>query len=708
MAQREHADLLVEIGCEEIPATFIRPALEQFQALLSARLTEARLSHGATEVYGTPRRLILLMHEVATHQEAEERLVRGPARRACFDEQGHPTPALLGFCRSQGVEPEQVQFVETAQGEYAIVPKVDPGRPAIQILAELLPAVLTSLSFPKMLRWGEGNLRFARPIRWIVALLDTEGIPFELAGVRSGNHSRGHRFLAPKVFPVRSPLEFFTKLKEAFVLYDPEERKQRIRQGATQLAEKVKGRCLLDEELLEENAFLVEYPYLLLGSFPEEFLALPTPVLISAMKKHEKFFPIVDNQGKLLPYFISVYNNGEESRVREGNEWVLVARFNDAKFFYEEDRKQPLEAFVPKLARILFQQQLGSLLDKVQRLAALGEWLIARLHWSEEQGQTLRRAIHLCKADLATQMVMEFPDLQGIIGREYALLSGEPSLVAEAIGEHYRPRYAEDELPRTPVGRALAVLDRIDTLVGYVGLGYLPKGSSDPFGLRRAANGAVEILAQEKEYPTLLEWVQQCYEQYRQAGVALRPLQEVKSDLNDLFLARLSTYLEEQNIPYDLIRAALAGGWDDSAYAAVQRGYALQLQAQSPDFDALATTAVRPANILNAAAKQGIPCSESLSAVEPDLFEHEIETKLYTTLERLIPQVEEAEGQRDYERLYRLLQQLDEPVNRFFDYVMVMCEDEQVRQNRLNLLACANRLYRALADFTQVMMPRPR
>jgi glycyl-tRNA synthetase beta chain len=702
-AMADRATLLLEIGCEEMPAAFMRDTLAQLKTRLEETLREARLAFNSISTYGTPRRLIALAHAVALRQTPEERVVRGPARRACFDAEGKPTQALLGFARAHNVAPEQVQFMETPQGEYAFVQLRDEGQLAVTVLAEQLPALIRQMTFPKTLRWGTHKMRFGRPIRWIVAMLGEQVIEFELDGIRSGRHSRGHRFKSPQPFKVHTPETFLHQLREAWVMADPEERKAVIREEAIRLAHEIGAQPLLSDDLLEENTFLVEYPHLLRGEFSETFLRLPAPVLISAMKKHEKFFPLARADGKLLPGFISVYNNGNPDYVREGNEWVLIARFNDASFFFEEDLKQPLEAFVQGLGRMLFQQKLGTLLDKTHRLQRLAERLARALDWDQPTRACLLRAAWLCKADLATQMVMEFPDLQGIIGEEYALRSGESPCVARAIAEHYQPRTADDELPRTPVGRALALLDRVDTLVGYVGLGYLPKGSSDPFGLRRAAAGVVEILAEEPDYPTLAELVQVAHDEYRAAGITLKPLMAVQADLRTLFYSRIEALLEEQGIRYDLIRAVLGGGWDDSVYGFVQRARLLQQHASEPAFHALTQTATRPANIIAAARKKNITAIASLNEVDPTLFEHEVESRLYTVLQSLTPQCEALSYQHAYDQIYALLQQLEEPVNRLFDHVMVMTDDETLRRNRLNLLACAHRLYLALADFTQVV-----
>jgi glycyl-tRNA synthetase beta chain len=700
----ERATLLLEIGCEELPAAFMRGTLEQLHAKLAETLDECRLAHGAVRTLGTPRRLIALASEVAIQQTPEERVVRGPAKHACFDAQGNPTPALIGFARSRGVEPDAVQFQETPQGEYAYVREYDAGQPAINALADALPKLILSMTFPKTLRWGSRKMRFGRPIRWIVAMLGQAVIPFELEGIPSGRHSRGHRFMSPEPFEVESPEAFLEQLRRAHVIADPAERERIIIDGATRLAHSIGARPVLEPDLVEENVYLVEQPHLLIGSFPESFLRLPAPVLVSAMKKHEKFFPVVDGEGALLPHFISVYNNGDPDKVREGNEWVLIARFNDAAFFFEEDRKQPLEAFVPALGRILYQQKLGTLLDKAHRLERVAEQLAGALDWDAEQTLLLHRAARLCKADLATQMVMEFPDLQGVIGAEYARLSGEPEAVATAIGEHYMPRHAGDPIPESALGRALAVLDRIDALVGYVGLGYLPKGSSDPFGLRRAAAGVVEILQHEPDYPTLAELVQRAHDAYREQRAPLKPLIAVQADLRTLFYSRIEALLEEAGVRYDLIRATLGGGWDDSVYGFVQRARLLQAHAGADEFVALVQTATRPANILAAAEKKNIKAVGGLEHVDAALFEHPTEHALYEAVARLTPRFEGLYYKHDYAAIYAELHALSPAVNALFDGVMVMTEDAARRQNRLNLLACANRLYLALADFTQVVV----
>ncbi|MCS7309678.1 MAG: glycine--tRNA ligase subunit beta, partial [Armatimonadetes bacterium] len=497
------ADLLLEIGTEELPAGVVEDALAQLQQAVTHRLQEARIDFGEVQTFGTPRRLILLLHDVAPSQTDVIREVRGPAANVAFDAQGNPTPAALGFARKQGVDVSELEVVHTPQGDYVMAKVFERGKSTVEVAAQVFPEVIRSLTFPKMMRWGSGNLRFCRPIRWLLALYGGEVVSFDLDGIRSGNRSRGHRFLAPEEFEVHTPEELFQQLEARYVLYDHRRRRQSIREQAERLAEQVGGCILWDDALLDEVTHLVEYPTALLGRFDPQFLSLPEPILVTAMKKHQRFFAVTDAQGKLLPYFVAVRNGDDRHLdiVREGNERVLTARFNDAHFFYERDRQQPLEAFVGDLGRIVFQEKLGTMADKTVRLRRMA------MELAEQAGvepALADRAAFLCKADLATEVVMELPALQGVMGREYALLSGEPQAVAQAIAEHYQPRFAGDALPESALGRLLAVCDRVDTLAGYVGaLEIVPTGSGDPFGLRRAAQGVVQILATVEEMPPL-------------------------------------------------------------------------------------------------------------------------------------------------------------------------------------------------------------
>lgn len=660
-------------------------ALEQFKELIVQTLQELRLSCERVDTYGTPRRLIAIGNQVATNQAPTTKETRGPAKSACFDAQGQPTQAFLGFCRGQGIQPDQAEFRTLGDAEYAFAVKQDAGLPAIEALAKALPDKILSMTFPKTLRWGEGNIRFARPVRWIVALFGNQVIDFEIAGARSGRLSRGHRFARPEEFEAAAPTEFLAQLKTKGVIADPKQREETIQRASKEAAERINGNLLLDDDLLEENVYLTENPQPILCEFDREFLALPRACLVSAMRKHEKFIPIEDRQGRLMPNFVSVTNGGDPDTVKKGNEWVMMARFNDAKFFFEEDRKRNLRDFLPDLERILYQQKLGTIADKVRRMEKI----------AQQFAQLPQGIAAFCKADLATQMVMEFPDLQGAIGREYALLDGIDPAIAQAIEEHYRPRYSLDVLPDSALGAALAVADKIDALVGYVGLGFMPKGSTDPYGLKRAANGCVELLAAHPDFPVLSQLSQWAYEAYQEQGVELKPFEQLYTDLQSLFYARLDAFLQEIGIRYDIARAVLNGD-EAPVNDYIQRAEVLQ-SFGGPDFEARVQTATRPANILSAALKKGIAIDADLTKVDASLFEHPTERALHESLQSM-PKTE------DPEELWEALRKLEEPINALFDAVMVMDEDAHKRDNRLTLLACADRLYRRLADFTQIVL----
>ncbi|MGC8784346.1 MAG: glycine--tRNA ligase subunit beta [Armatimonadota bacterium] len=701
------ADLLLEIGTEELPASVVESTLQQLQAAVTQRLQDARIAFGQVETFGTPRRLILIIHDVAESQTDVVREVRGPAVNVAFDAQGNPTPAAQGFARKQGVDVKELEVVHTPQGDYVMAKVFEQGKPTPEVAAAIFPEAIRSLTFPKMMRWGNGNLRFCRPIRWLLALYGGEVVPFELDGIRSGNRSRGHRFLAPEEFEVRTPAELFHQLHERYVLYDHRRRREVIREQANRLAEQAGGRILWDDALLDEVTHLVEYPTALLGRFDPTFLSLPEPVLITAMKKHQRFFALVDTQGKLLPYFVAIRNGDDRHLdvVREGNERVLTARFNDAHFFYERDRQRPLEAFVGELRRIVFQEKLGTMADKTARLTMVVQQMAERAGVDPSLAE---RAATLCKADLATEVVMELPALQGVMGREYALLSGENEAVAQAIAEHYMPRFAGDALPESALGRLLAVCDRVDTLVGYVGaLQIVPTGSGDPFGLRRAAQGVVQILATAERMPCLWAMVEASVRAYVQQGVTVS--EEGLRLLAQIFSQRIEALLEEEGIRYDVVQAVLAEERTEpfAARANAQMLNALPMDRLTPV--ALAATRVR--NILKTGeAVKLVPVavwqspSEWLSQVDVSLFRHEEERLLYEVALQHWQQIDESAAAFQSGEVFALLECFTEPVNRFFDAVLVMAPEEAIRRNRLLLLAGVDALYRYIGDFSRLVV----
>ena len=701
------AELLLEIGTEELPANVVESALAQLQEGVTQRLHDARIALGQMETFGTPRRLIVYIRDVAPSQTDIVREVRGPAVSVAFDALGNPTAAAQGFARKQGVDVKQLEVVSTPQGEYVMAKVFERGKPTPEVAAQILPEAIRSLTFPKMMRWGDGNLRFCRPIRWILALYGSEVVAFDLDGIRSGNRSRGHRFLAPEEFEVSAPAELFHQLAERYVVVDHHQRRESIRQQANRLAQEAGGQVLWDEALLDEVTHLVEYPTTLLGRFDPGFLNLPEPILITAMKKHQRFFAVVDAQGRLLPCFIAVRNGNDLHLdiVREGNERVLTARFNDAHFFYERDRQQPLEAFVGELRRIVFQEKLGTMADKTERLRAMAHEMAQHAGIEPELAQ---RAATLCKADLATEVVMELPALQGVMGREYALLSGEHELVAQAIAEHYMPRFAGDALPESLPGRLLAASDRVDTLVGYVGaLQIVPTGSGDPFGLRRAAQGVVQILATMEGMPRLWAFVDSAVRAYAEQGVSVGD--EGLRLLAQIFLQRMEALLEDEGIRYDVVQAVLADQRVEPFSARANAHMLNALPMERLSTVALAATRVR--NILKAGeAVKVVPTEEWRSPaewraqVDVALFQHDEERNLYHVTSQHEGEILEAASASRREQVFASLEKFTDTVNRFFDAVLVMAPNETVRRNRLLLLASVDALYRTIGDFSRLIV----
>jgi glycyl-tRNA synthetase beta chain len=613
----------------------------------------------------------------------------------------------MGFAKKQGVPVESLEIVQTEQGEYIQARVQQQGKPAIEVLGSVLAEAVKGLTFPKMMRWGDGSVRYVRPVRWIVALLDDAVVPVEIAGVTSGRKTRGHRTLAPAEVELQNGSQLLDTLRAAFVLVDPKERRESIRKQGDALAEQAGGKVIWTDALLDENTWLVEYPTALLGHFDEDFLELPRPILVTAMAKHQRFFPLEDAEGKLLPNFISIRNGGSDHLdvVRDGNERVLVARFADARHFFAEDRRTPLDQMAAGLDRLVFQEKLGTVLQKRLRLEQLiGHIAKAGLCSADDQALAIRAAT-LAKADLVSKMVIELPALQGIMGREYARLEGENSDVANAIAEHYRPRFAGDDLPdpECHLGALLAITDRVDTLVGYVGIGILPSGSSDPYGLRRAAQGLVQLLAGLFDMPslnTLIEWAAEGYQAIN--GLEF-DVAKVKHDLGALMVQRLEVYLTEQQIRSDLIDAVILASpvIDQPILDIVARARDLNKLADHEKFVATTQAAARVANILGSSGAQ-----ETLANVsgEPEVskFQDPSEQSLLDAIQKVSSPISEMATKWEYAAIFDQLATLANPINALFDNVMVMADDSAVKVNRLLLLRSVDALFRNLADFTKV------
>ena len=622
------ASLLLEIGMEECPARFVGPALADLGRIAVEQLEAHRLAHGSIRTYGTPRRLSVLVEGVVERQEDIAEEVKGPPARVAFDESGAPTRAAQGFAANQGVSVEELVVKETEGGSYVVAVRREPGKPAHEVLPDVLTAIVMSLRFPKSMRWGDGTMRFARPIRWLVGLWGDEVVRFEIEGVVAGRLTRGHRFLADREIELGDADAYVEVLREeGRVLVDTTERKESIRRQIEALAKQVGGELLLDEALLEEVTHLVEWPTALQGSFDPAYLEVPSEILVTTMKEHQKYFPV--RAGSLLPVFIAVRNGDDTSLdvVRSGNEKVLSARLADARFFYQEDLKKPLADRVDELKTVLFQERLGTLWEKVERIRQIIRAVGG--DYSEEVRQKADRAALLCKADLVTHVVYEFPELQGVMGREYALRSGEDIEVAEAILEHYMPRHAHDELPKGEPGILVSLADKVDTIVGCFAIGLVPTGSADPYGLRRQALGIIRTQLAHRTPIRLGALVDAAAAGY--GRVIDRP-DEVIAKVLEFFAGRLRHLLIEEGIRHDLVDAVLSLGVNDLV-ASYERAKALQAVAGTETFDALISGYQRAANLAKKAAPGG--------NVDPQLLIEEEEKQLWTALDSIRAVVEE-------------------------------------------------------------------
>ncbi len=681
-------DLLFEIGTEEIPSGYLGPALAEMQAVAGRLLTEHRLRADAVRTLGTPRRLTLVVEGLPDRQADIRREVVGPPRAAAFDAEGQPTRAAEGFARAQGIAVERLEVRALDRGEYMVAVQEERGAKTREVLSRLLPKLITSLGFPKFMRWGEGTFRFVRPIRWLLAVYDGRLVPFEIDGLAADTRTHGHRFLAPRAFRVRTVQEYLEALEERFVIADPARRRELVRSQANEAAAAVNGIPLLDEALVETVANLVEYPTAICGAFRPEYLELPRDVVITPMQKHQRYFPVVDAQGALLPHFVAISNMRpkDPQLIRQGNERVLRARLNDAEFFFREDLKRPLADRVADLAHIIFQEKLGSLADKVQRLERLAGWTAERLDPGARESAA--RAARLCKADLTTHMVKEFPNLQGVMGKEYAARTGEAPAVCQAIGEHYLPRFTGDRVPASAAGASVALADRFDSIVGCFGIGLIPTGSEDPYGLRRAALGIVQILLDRRGAFSLSDAVAAAQAGYgaQAAGDAVRPL------VLEVLRGRLQTILTDRGIPAEVVDAVLSADPDDPADAA-RRAEALAILRREADFAELATAFRRVVGIIPKGFDR---------PVDPPRLVEAAERALYAQAGELKAEVNRLVAARDYLGALRRIAALKPMVDMFFEEVLVIGPDEALTQNRFALLKTVGDLFARIADFTKI------
>lgn len=689
-------DLLLEIGLEEVPARFVRGAMNQLKEKTVKWLESARIGHGEVEAFGTPRRIAVLVRDVEEKQTDVNEEVKGPSRKIAQDDSGNWSKAALGFARSQGVEPDSFYFKELGGVEYIYANKSSIGTATGDVLPEGLSALITSMSFPKNMRWGSHELRFVRPVRWLVALFGEAVIPLEITGVQGGNVSRGHRFLGGETV-IENPSRYVEQLRAQHVIADVAERESLIMEGINALAAEQGWQIAVKEDLLEEVLFLVEYPSVLFGKFDPSFLNIPQEVLITSMREHQRYFPVLDDAGILLPFFVTVRNGNRDAieAVAKGNEKVLRARLSDAKFFYAEDQKLAIDDALAKLENIVYHEELGTVADKVRRIHAIAVKLADKLGADAQTAADTARTAAICKFDLVTQMVYEFPELQGIMGEDYARKAGEREEVAVAINEHYQPRFAGDRAPASRAGALVSLADKIDTITGCFSIGIIPTGSQDPYALRRQAAGIVQIILAQ-ELPLSLDTLFGLALEVHEGKAMKRGADEIRKELYEFFGLRVKNVLTEQGIRYDVIDAAMACGHNDLA-GTINRASALTAAAageRRDEFKAVVDALTRVCNLASKAAS---------IEVKPELFADQPEHELYEAWLAAGDEIASAVQLADTARAIAKLAGLKDVINNYFDRVMVMAEDEAVRNNRLATLAVIARQINKVADFSKLV-----
>jgi glycyl-tRNA synthetase beta chain len=688
-------ELLLEIGTEEIPAGYLDNGIRELKRLAESYLRENRIKvEGDIFTHGTLRRLVLAGRDIAEKQDDAVQEMTGPPKKVAFDEAGNPTKAAIGFAQKQGVSVDALEVLDTPKGEYLYVKRMVPGRPTIELLAEILPDLIAHIPWPKSMRWGSGEFSFVRPIHWILALFNEEVIPFEVAGVRSGNQTRGHRFMAPQSMEARGLQDYLKKLPAAYVLLDAEERTGEVKEAAVKAAHTVSGIPEEDPELLSTVTNMVEIPFATCGGFDDAYLKLPEPVIITAMKEHQRYFSVRDGEGRLMPNFIAINNTvpNDETMVRRGHERVLRARLADADFFFTEDRKRSLDERLEDLKEVIYQAELGTSYAKVQRFTRLAEYLAEQI--VSESIDDIRLAAKLCKCDLVTEMVMEFPSLQGTIGEIYARLDGHPEEICLAISDHYLPVQADSPLPKSIIGSIVGMSDRMDTIMGCFALGLEPTGTADPYALRRHAIAIIRIIRDKDITVCLPDFVEKSA--FILAETISFDAGAVKEKVINFIKDRFRNILLYEGIPQEFLESVLTVDFS-YLHLVEQRISALKSFRESfADFETLVTAFKRISNITKEVAGTG--------AVNPDMFEHESERELWAIFQEVEDNVQGKIQEEEYLDALNLLAGLSGPVDTLFSEVMVMAEDKGIRKNRLTMLARLKECFLQVADFSKFVI----
>jgi glycyl-tRNA synthetase beta chain len=709
-AEKARGDFLFEIGCEEIPAGMISKASQELKALLhkyfaTHGLIDSSDSSSTIEEFDAPRRLAAIVRNVRLRQQDVTREIIGPPKSVAYDTVGEPTRAAMSFADKQGIPVSKLAIVNTPKGEYLAATQVIKGKPAREILAEILPQVILEISWPRSMYWtGAHGPRFIRPIRWIVALLDGHTVPFTFAGVAAGGRTQGHRFLGRQSIPLTGPHDYEAKLKSNFVIARAEARQKKIASEISAF-EKRKGlRTHEDKALLELVTYLNEYPTVISGDFDPSFLALPEEILITVMRDHQKYFGLESRNGELAPHFLAVINLSSDPKghVRAGHERVLRARFADAQFFWETDQKCRLADYLPKLAAVTYESRLGSYANKVERMRSIARWLAeqwfsAGLAHADVAGSD--RAAELAKCDLVTELVREFTELQGIVGGLYARAQGEPEDIAWAIYDHYKPLGLDDPLPRNLIGCAVSLADKLDSVVACFAVGAIPTGSSDPFALRRAALGIIKIILDSKLPMSIAAAVSAAAKALKEHPPKILVPETVEKQVLEFLLERARFILRERRgFAYDEIHAAFAAGADDLVDA-IERVAALQAIRNTKNFPPLAAAFKRIRNILEKSAAKG---DKGQLTVKAELLREPAERELYSAAQKIREESTRKKRERKYRAALETIAELRPAVDHFFDKVLVMVEEEEIRKNRIALLGTLLREFSTIADFSEL------
>ena len=690
-------DSILEIGTEEIPAGYIENILKELKKITVNKLENLKINYSKIDVFGTPRRLILWISELSEKQEDVFLKVKGPSISIAFDEDLNPLNPALKFAQSQGIKAEELIIENTKKGKYCFAVKTVEGKSSLKLLEQCFPDTIQSLNFPKSMRWGNGKLKFIRPIRWILALYGEKVIHFDLDGISSGNVTRGHRLLAPEKIHIPSSRKYAATLEKNYVIIDPIERKKKIKEELLWNIKENNGRETINENQLDEINYMVEYPHVILGHFDSKYLELPIHVLVTVMEVHQKYFPIYKNNGELLNAFMVVINNTNhnDNEIIKGNENVLKARLEDANFFYREDQKTPLESKVSKLENVVFRENMGNLLDKTHRIAAISKCVAKLLKIDEESQEIISRAAHLSKADLVTEMVKEFPKLQGIMGKIYAVSSQEKNEVAETIFEHYLPRFSEDILPKTKSGLVLSIADKLDNIIGCFAVGLIPSGSQDPYGLRRQALGIIRSVMENNLEISLLDIIRKSLSIFNEdISIVIKNNDEkIISQIIFFLQQRLKNVFLEKGMYYDVIDAVLDAEEKYDINDIQLRIHAIQELYHTEMFNKIINSSNRVMNLSKGSQEIEINVS---------LFKKQEEVILWKQYKKCNDEIQQFISTKQYHEVYKMLEKLSLFVDEFFEEVLVMDKDEDIRKNRIGLIKKLSILFNQTATLSKI------